>query len=702
MLRHHGSTVSQLLIGLAITMIVTVAPQISASASPASDLQGVIDAYWQANLRDDPFAATSAGEHAYNDKSPDVSAENKARKAETAEQFLKSLKTIDKNKLTARDRTNANLLEFILSHDVALAPFQGWRMPILADTGFHSDISYVVGATPFRNANDYETYLKRLKTIPTYLNQNIENMRLGLKTGFTQPREILDNILPSFEGQVSDTPQEHPLFDPFTNMPDSIGKRQQNRLRKIAADILATEIIPAYAEALTFMKEEYLPGARASLGASALPDGDGYYRALVRFYTTRDDASPEDIHRLGLREVKRIRNEMNKVIKETGFKGGFASFIEFLRTDPQFYAKTEIELLRHASAISKEIDGRLPGFFAKIPRQPYSVEPVPDEIAANYTTGRYVGAPADSDRGGQYWVNTYGLDTRPLYELPALTLHEAMPGHHFQAATALEIKDVPAFRKQFYPHAFGEGWGLYAEKLGIEMGVYKTPYEQFGRLSYEMWRACRLVIDTGIHSKQWTRQQAIDYLASNTALSLHNVRTEVDRYIAWPGQALAYKVGELTIWELRERATRALGDKFDLRTFHDAILSDGGMPMDLLSEKIDDYIAAQKSPKPTNETVLRRDTSFAENLEIIVQDLKVPANTAIAKHLHPGEEIAYIIDGALRLETEQEGDRLITEGETIFIEKQTEHAPVTGDETMRAIIIRIHPKGEPVRIEPRQ
>ena len=286
---------------------------------------------------------------------------------------------------------------------------------------------------------------------------------------------------------------------------------------------------------------------------------------------------------------------MNRVIKRTGFKGSFEEFIDYLRSDEQFYAKTPEALLERAAWISKDIDGRLPAYFGKLPRQPYSVEPVPAEIAQNYTTGRYISAPAGGDRGGQYWVNTYALDKRPLYQLTALTLHEAVPGHHLQSALALEIENMPEFRKQFYPHAFGEGWGLYAEKLGVEMGVYETPYDDFGRLSYEMWRACRLVIDTGIHAKGWTRQQALDYLASNTALSLHNVQTEVDRYIAWPGQALAYKMGELTLWELRHKAERELGDKFDVRDFHDAVLTSGGLPLGILRNRIDAYIADTKA-----------------------------------------------------------------------------------------------------------
>ena len=563
----------------------------TALAAPADDLETLFDDYWAYDLSIDPFGATYAGDFAMNDQVPSVSPEDHAAQTAQRAAFLDRLDAIDADALDDRQRLNADLLRFILRHQVDLAAFDGWRIPFLADGGFHMSFGYVVGATPFRSEQDYENYLARLRALPDYIDQNIDNMRVGLADGFTQPKEILPFILPSFEAQVKDNAAAHPHYAPFESMPDSISARRQRALQRDARTVLMDEVIPAYQRAATFMKDEYMPNARESVGASELPDGEAYYAALVRYYTSLDDASPDAIHRLGLKEVARIRAEMDDVIKQTGFRGEFAEFLEFLRTDEVFYAKTPEQLLERASWISKDIDGRLPAYFGKLPRQPYSVEPVPAEIAPNYTTGRYVGAPLEADRGGQYWVNTYQLDKRPLYQLIALSLHEAVPGHHLQGALALEIENVPEFRKQFYPHAFGEGWGLYSEKLGVEMGVYTTPYDEFGRLSYEMWRACRLVIDTGLHSKGWTRQQALDYLASNTALSLHNVQTEVDRYIAWPGQALAYKMGELTIWELRAKAERQLGDKFDIRDFHDAVLTEGGLPLEMLRAKIDHYIA---------------------------------------------------------------------------------------------------------------
>lgn len=567
----------------------------AAGAAPSDDLAALFSDYWENELSENPFAATYAGRTAANDQVPGVAPEDYERRQAAHKAFLQRLDAIDVSSVSESDRLSAALLRFILKHEIALAEFEGWRIPFLSDTGFHSDIGYVVGVAPFRTQQDYEDYIARLKALPGYLDQNVANMRQGLADGFSQPREILPLIMPSFEAQVTASPEEHPLYRPFAAMPETIPSRVRKSLARDGAAAIAEEVIPAYQRVLDFMREEYLPNARETLGASDLPNGEAYYRALVRFYTTRDDATPEAIHALGLKEVARIRAEMDAVKRDAGFEGSLDEFIEFLRTDEQFYPKTAEELLRYAAWIAKDIDGRLPAYFGKLPRQPYSVEPVPAEIAENYTTGRYVSAPKGGARGGQYWVNTTALDERPLFEMTALTLHEAVPGHHLQNALALEIDNAPEFREQFYPHAFGEGWGLYAEKLGVEMGVYETPYDHFGRLSYEMWRACRLVIDTGLHSKGWTRQQAMDYLAANTALSMKNVQTEVDRYIAWPGQALAYKMGELTIWELRRMAEKALGDRFDIREFHDAVLTEGGLPLDILRERIDAYIASRKA-----------------------------------------------------------------------------------------------------------
>ena len=565
-------------------MTVVLAACLAAGSASAGEAQSVYDEYWDYELRQNPFNATTSGDYRFNDRVPDVSELAQRSRLRKLDEFASRLPA-------PGESLNADILRFILGHDIALGQFAPWRIPFLADAGFHMDMGYVVSSTRFDTMGDYRDYLARLGALPGYLEQNRVNMQLGIETGFTQPRAIMDNILVSFDAQVTDSAETHPLYAPFRDMPGSLGPEQQARLREEARRLLDENVIPAYAAIRDFMRERYLPNARTSLGASDLPDGDAYYAALVRYYTTLDSATPDGVHERGLREVARIRAEMDDVIAETGFEGSFDAFLDFLRTDPRFYADTPEELLMRAAWIAKQTDGRLPAFFGKLPRQPYSVEPVPEEIAPNYTAGRYVPAPPGAPRGGQYWVNTYALETRALYQLVALSLHEGVPGHHLQGALAYEIEDAPEFRKQFYPHAYGEGWGLYAEKLGVEMGMYETPYDHFGRLSYEMWRACRLVVDTGIHAKGWTRQQAVDYLASNTALSMHEVGTEIDRYIAWPGQALAYKIGELTIWDLRREAEATLGDAFDIRDFHDVVLTSGGVPLDILGTMVGDYIA---------------------------------------------------------------------------------------------------------------
>ena len=555
---------------------------VSASAI-AAEKNGIYAEYWGYELSRNPFQATTSGDYRFNDRVPDVSESSQRARLRKLGEFASRLDE-------AGDTLNADILRFILRHELALGEFAPWRIPFLSDAGFHMDVGYVVSSTRFEGIDDYRDYLARLEALPRYLEQNRINMQLGIEAGFTQPREIMENILPSFDSQVTESAETHPLYAPFREMPGNLGAEQQEELRNEARRLLEDAVIPAYAEIRDFMRERYVPNARTTLGASELPDGVPYYAALVRYYTTLDSATPDSVHERGLGEVARIRSEMNDVIAETGFEGSFDAFLEFLRSDPQFYAKSPQELLERAAWIAKKTDGRLPAFFGKLPRQPYSVEPVPEEIAPNYTAGRYVPSPPGGPRGGQYWVNTYALETRSLYQLVALSLHEGVPGHHLQGALAYEIEDAPEFRKQFYPHAYGEGWGLYSEKLGVEMGMYETPYDHFGRLSYEMWRACRLVVDTGIHAKGWTRAQAIDYLASNTALSMHEVRTEIDRYIAWPGQALAYKIGELTIWDLRREAEAALGDAFDIREFHDVVLTSGGVPLELLKSMVGQYI----------------------------------------------------------------------------------------------------------------
>jgi uncharacterized protein (DUF885 family) len=372
-------------------------------------------------------------------------------------------------------------------------------------------------------------------------------------------------------------------------MPAGMPAAEQERLREAGRQAIMNGVVTGYRTFLQFMTGEYIPGARVSIGAAALPNGESFYRSTIREFTTLD-LTPDSIHKIGLAEVARIRKEMDGIIEKVGFRGTFAEFLHFLRTDPRFYATSPEALLKEAAWIAKRMDGKLPALFGRLPRQPYTVAPVPEHIAPKYTAGRYIQATPGGSEPGYYWVNTYALPSRTLYTLEALTLHEAVPGHHLQIALSQELEGVPAFRRNLYISAFGEGWGLYSERLGIEAGFYTDPYSDFGRLTYEMWRACRLVVDTGIHSKGWTRQQALDFMAGNTALALHEVRTETDRYISWPGQALAYKLGELKIRELRGRAEAALGQRFDLREFHDLVLGAGSIPLTVLERRVLEWI----------------------------------------------------------------------------------------------------------------
>jgi len=518
-----------------------------------------------------------------------VSEADHARRYAAWLDLRRALENIDEVSLSEEDRLNYALMRYYLESHLLTHEYKTWRLPLFSDSGFHTAPARIWRTINFQTQEDYEAYIAQLADIVNYLAENIENLKKGIETGFTMPKVVLDGLLPSFEAMVSASAEESSFYEPFKTMPGYLGVEVSTHLRSEAKKVIETKVNPAYRMLATFMTDEYYPAATTDLEASNRPGGKAYYEAMVKYYTTLD-ITPNEVHKIGLAEVARIRREMEKVIQLSGYKGSFSEFIAFLRTDPQFYAKTPKELLMHASYYAKIIDGRLPSLFGKLPRQPYGVEAVPAVLAPNYTTGRYSGAPLDAPRGGYYWVNTYALNKRPLYTLAALTLHEGAPGHHLQTALSKELENVPEFRLGLYPHAFGEGWGLYTEKLGIELGVYETPYDDFGRLSYEMWRACRLVIDTGIHSKGWTRERAILLLEENSALSTHNIRTEVDRYISWPGQALAYKMGELKILELRQRAENELGEKFDIRAFHDRVLSAGGIPLFLLEERINKWI----------------------------------------------------------------------------------------------------------------
>lgn len=584
-----------LLAALVFGGLMTVAATSAIAAPPTKALAKLFADERAFVWREDPLAATSEGIRGYDDRLPSVTQAAQARRRSADEAFLRRLHSIKRGKLSAQPQVSYELFEFMVASRVALARHKEWRIPFNSDSGFFADLLQLASLADPQTVRQYEDYIARLNDVPRYFDENVANIRVGMRDGFTLPSAVLEGVSKVIAGAQYKTAEDAPFWKPFASFPDGVPERDRARLTAAGKAALTNAVIPAYVAFQKFFESEYRPAARRTIGASELPNGRAYYGDLVRYFTTLPDATPEKIHRIGLVEVARIRGEMEEIVREVKFEGTFAEFLTFLRSDTQFYAKSPAELLREAAWISKEVDGKLPEYFGKLPRMTYAVKPVPDALAPNYTGGRY--NPGPMGAAGEYWVNTFALETRPLYVLPSLTLHEAVPGHHLQGSISRELGAVPTFRLNFYPHAFGEGWALYAEKLGVEMGVYHTPYQRFGRLTYEMWRACRLVVDTGMHAMGWTREQALAYLTANTALSTHEIRTETDRYISWPGQALAYKMGELKILELRVRAKADLGERFDLRAFHDAVLENGGVTLPVLERRIDAYIAQAKRAK---------------------------------------------------------------------------------------------------------
>ena len=522
---------------------------------------------------------------AHDDRLPAVDPATQQQRLKYWQDVLHKLAALPLDELSADNKVNFAVYKPQIENFAAGLRLREYEMPFNSDSQFWSDLGFMANRH-LKNAAEARAYIGRLNDVPRYFEQQTANMRAGLKRGFTVPRAVLDGRDVSISTFINvKTAQDSDLYKPFRELPPAIPAAEQERLRADCAQAIRERVIPAYAKLLKFFRAEYLPHARSTLAAEALPDGKAFYRKQILEYTTLDQ-DPEAIHAIGLREVARIDAEMQATMRATGFQGDFPAFQKFLRSDPQFYAKSGDELLMRASWIAKRVDGKLAQFFGLLPRGRFGIDPVPDAIAPFWTAGR----------GGThtYWVNTYDLPSRSLYNLTALTLHESAPGHSFQGSLVEEQKSVPDFRHE-YISAYGEGWALYCEKLGKEMGVYLTPYDEFGRESYEMWRAARLVIDTGIHHKGWTRAQAIAFLADHTALSQHEVETEVDRYISWPGQALSYKLGEIKILQLRALAEQELGTAFDIRKFHDAVLEIGSVPLPVLEQHVREFIAAQKA-----------------------------------------------------------------------------------------------------------
>jgi uncharacterized protein (DUF885 family) len=580
-------------IHFAMLLVVGLATAPVAQDAAAAWRQIVTD--WETFDRtEDPLTAGAEGDLAALSKLPDLTPAGDARRLQALEAFKARLDTINARSLAAEDAFNHAFLARDVAERIERAAFDPSRLSFTNEGGPGSSLGYYARTTAISSSTGAEAWLSRLRGTAKVIRDAITNARRGIATGFTQPKSVVDDALKIGKAEAALTADNDPLMIPFSTLPASISALDQARLRAEARALVSGDIAAARREWVRFLESEYLPNARPGLGIGSIGEGRRYYAFLATAFTTTK-LTPDEIHEIGNKEVVRIRAEMQTEMAASAFKGSFPEFLQWLRTDPRFYAKTRQEMIEKASEIAKRADDHLPKLFRKsLPRLPYGVREVPREIEDQYTTGRYfTGSMANGVAGG-YIVNTGKLDQRPLYELPALTLHEAVPGHHLQIAIAQELAEQPWFRRNTMATAFVEGWGLYSEYLGVEMGIYRDPYERFGRLSYEMWRACRLVADTGIHWKGWTIEQARACFKDNSALAPHNIETELQRYVADPGQALAYKIGELRMKALRAKATQALGDRFDLREFHDTMLLGGALPLDMLETRIDAWLAVRR------------------------------------------------------------------------------------------------------------
>ena len=576
---------------LAATCLSLAAP---AFAGPAEDFKALTDEYWAATLRDYPTFASTLGIHDQDDKLGDISLAAEDRRVAEAQAFLARLNAIPDAGLSPADRVNKAILRRGLEEYIEGNRF-GQRMMLFTNRGgWHQSLADLSENLVFRNATDYENYLKRLAAYPAYNDEALSISTRAMNEGYTLPCVAMTGFENTISGVIGDDPAKSRYYAPFAkDRPANIDAATWASLQSRAKAVISGPMKAAYAKHLAWYTGQYAPKCNKSPSVSAQPGGKAYYDYRVRTMTTTR-MSADEIHQLGLSEVKRIRAEMEEVAKKAGFASREA-FIQDLRTNPKYYAKTPEELMEAVAREAKRIDGKMPTLFTLLPRLPYGIKEIPAEIAPGTTTAYYNGGSPENGIAGTYYVNTSKLDQRPLWEVPALTVHEAVPGHHHQIALQQELP-MPDWRKHgtFFT-AFVEGWGLYSERLGIEMGLYDTPAKDMGRLSYEMWRATRLVVDTGIHSKGWSKERAVAFMTDNTALSAANIDAEVNRYISWPGQALAYKIGELKIRELRSRAEKELGGKFDLRRFHDAVLGQGAVPMDALEAQINAWIAAEKA-----------------------------------------------------------------------------------------------------------
>ena len=570
-----------------------LAAPVAAQQTASERLRQLFADDWEVTLRENPTFATSLGDRRYSHLLDPAGPEDVRRRTEESRRFLARLEAIPRDSLTPDERIHYDIFARQARLGLEEVELGLHLIPITNREGFHTYFPQLADNVPLNNTEDYENYIARLNAFRPWVGQHVALMREGVRTGMVLPSVSLTAIEETIQPHIVADPAQSLLWKPFTTFPAGVPEADRARLTAAGRQAIEQSVVPGYRDFLEFIQSEYVPAGRRGIGASELPNGRALYAQRVRAYTTLD-LTPDQVHETGLREVARIRAQLDSVMRATGFTGTWAEFVQFLRTDPRFYVTTPEALLERTSLVLKRMDGELPRLFTRLPRMPYGIKTIPDFIAPRTTTAYYSRPSGDGTRAGTYWVNVYDLRSRPTYEIEALSFHEAVPGHHLQIALQQELEGLPTFRRFSSFTAFVEGWALYAEQLGYDVGFYTDPYSRVGQLTYEMWRACRLVVDTGMHWKGWTRQQAIDYMAENSALTLLNITNEVDRYIAWPGQALAYKTGQMKISELRGEAQRALGPRFDLRRFHDVVLGSGSVPLTVLEANVRAWIAAEQ------------------------------------------------------------------------------------------------------------
>jgi len=563
----------------------------AADATAVSRLHALFDSAWDRDMRESPVSATYYGDARFNDQWGDQSAAALLKSNQLDQQVLADLKRIARSDLPAAEQLNYDLFERQYRSRLAVFGFKPYLYAISHSSGVQS-LNEIAEFAPLATVKDYENWIARLGQVGKVIDQNIELLKIGIRERRTQPKVIMQRVPELLATQVVGTADESPFFSAFKDYPDTVPAAERSRLTAAARQAITQSVLPGFKRFQKFFVSEYLPACRDSVGIWDTPDGAAYYQQRIEYHTTTR-LGADEIHALGLKEVARIRAQMDEVIRQVQFKGSFEEFLVFLRTDPQFYYKNPDDLLEAYQAVSKRIDPELVKLFGKLPRTPYGVRPIPMTSAPNTTTAYYQPPSLDGTRAGYYYVNLYKPEVRPKYEMEVLSVHEAVPGHHLQIALAAEQGELPMFRRNSGFTAYVEGWGLYSESLGSELGLYQDPYSRFGQLTYEMWRAVRLVVDTGLHAKRWSRQQAIDYFKANAAKTEADIVNEIDRYIADPGQALAYKIGELKIKELKAAASARLGDRFDIRGFHDAVLSTGAVPLDVLEATVNAWVASR-------------------------------------------------------------------------------------------------------------